>query len=103
MANDINQILSNRASIDSGRSISAEPRNTAIMPDADSSTVSNMADRVTLTSTANKMKNIEQRLSSSQPVDQERIQAIQTALARGEYKVDAASIADKMLSLESMM
>lgn len=103
MANDINQILSNRAAIDTGRSVSAEPRNTAVMSDAGSPAGSNNADRVTLTSTANKMKNIEQRLASSQPVDQERIQAIQTALARGEYKVDAASIADKMMSLESMM
>ena len=100
--NDITNINSNRASLSSNQSSSIKSRNEAKQSNQSSdSTVA--GDRVTLTNTASRLKDIEQQLSNSSSVDSARVAEMQTAISNGDYNVDADRIADKMLAFEDFM
>ena len=58
-------------------------------------------DKVSLTATAARLKDLEQRLATdSPPFDAERVNQMKQAIASGEYRVDAGRVADKMLNFE---
>jgi len=58
-------------------------------------------DKVSLTSTAARLKDIERRLATDQPpFDAERVNRTKQAIANGKYHVDAGRVADKMLKFE---
>ncbi len=58
-------------------------------------------DKVSLTSTAARLKDIERRLATDQPpFDAERVNRMKQAIASGEYRVDSSRVADKMLNFE---
>lgn len=59
------------------------------------------SDKVTLTGTAAKLKELEGQLANQPMVDSHRVQSVQNSLNKGEYKVDPESIADKMIDFES--
>lgn len=103
MANDITGLNSNRPQLSSNRSGTVTTRNEAAAGGSTNESATNTSDRVSLTSTASKLKSIEQQLADSSPVDRSRVQAVQTALANGEYNVDAERIADKLMSFENFM
>lgn len=102
MANDITGINANRLTQSGSRNTqrttengtSADGRNAA-----DRS--SGGADKVSLTNTAARLKELEQRLSDQAPVDTRRVNDMKNAIASGEYRVDADRVADKMLNFES--
>ena len=100
--NDITNINSNRASLSSNQSSSVKGRNEA-KESNQSEGASSQGDRVTLTNTASRLKDIEQQLSSSSSVDKARIAEVQNAISNGDYNVDADRIADKMLAFEDFM
>jgi len=100
--NDITNINSNRASLSSNQSSSIKSRNEASQTSQDESSAAT-GDRVTLTNTASRLKNIEQQLNSSSSVDSARVAEVQSAISNGEYNVDADRIADKMLAFEDFM
>lgn len=100
--NDITNINSNRASLSSNQSSSIKSRNEAKQSDENSSSTV-AGDRVTLTSTASRLKDIEQQLNTSSAVDRSRVEAMQTAISNGDYNVDTDRIADKMLAFEDFM
>lgn len=100
--NDITNINSNRAQLNSNQSSSVKSRNEA----KESSSSENSApqgDRVTLTNTASRLKNIEQQLNNASSVDNARVAEVQSAISNGEYKVNADRVADKMLAFEDFM
>ncbi|MDH5369820.1 MAG: flagellar biosynthesis anti-sigma factor FlgM [Gammaproteobacteria bacterium] len=100
--NDITNINSNRAQLNSNQSSSIKSRNEAKQNDQ-SESASSATDRVTLTNTASRLKDLEQQLSSSSPIDSARVAEVQNAISNGDYNVDAQSIADKMLAFEGFM
>lgn len=100
--NDITNINSNRAQLSSNQSSSIKSRNEAKQNDQSESS-SSTGDRVTLTDTASRLKDLEQQLSSSSSVDSARVAAVQSAISNGDYNVNADSIADKMLAFEDFM
>ncbi len=58
-------------------------------------------DKVSLTATAARLKDLEQRLATdSPPFDAERVNRMKQAIANGEYRVDAGRVADKMIDFE---
>lgn len=101
--NDITNINSNRAQLSSNQSSSIKSRNEAKQSNQGESSPPSAADRVTLTSTASRLKDIEQQLNDSSSVDSARVAAMQTAISNGDYNVDADSIANKMLAFEDFM
>jgi negative regulator of flagellin synthesis FlgM len=58
-------------------------------------------DQVTLTETAAKLQKLEKQLSNLPVVDQDRVDRLQKAIASGEYKVDPAKTAEKLVQFES--
>ena len=100
--NDITNINSNRAQLSSNQSSSIKSRNEAKQNNQSESS-SSTGDRVTLTDTASRLKDLEQQLSSSSSVDSARVAAVQSAISNGDYNVNADSIADKMLAFEDFM
>lgn len=100
--NDITNINSNRAQLSSNQSSSVNSRNEAKQSNQSENTTST-ADRVTLTNTAARLKDIEHQLNNASSVDSARVAAVQSAISNGDYTVDADRIADKMLAFEDFM
>lgn len=100
--NDITNINSNRAQLNSNQSSSVKSQNQAKQSDA-SENATTQGDRVTLTNTASRLKDIEQQLSNASSVDNARVAEVQSAISNGDYKVDANRVADKMLAFEDFM
>lgn len=100
--NDITNINSNRAQLNSNQSSSIKSRNEAKQNEQSESS-SQTGDRVTLTNTASRLKDLEQQLTTSSSVDSARVAEVQSAISNGDYDVDADRIADKMLAFEDFM
>ena len=100
--NDITNINSNRAQLSSNQSSSVKSRNEAKQSNQ-GEVAPSAGDRVTLTDTASRLKNIEQQLNSSSSINQARVAEVQSAISNGDYNVDADRIADKMLTFEDFM
>ena len=100
--NDITNINSNRAQLNSNQSSSVKSRNEAKQENNSAST-SSADDRVTLTNTASRLKDLEQQLNNTSSVDNARVAEVQNAISSGDYNVDSDRIADKMLSFENFM
>ena len=101
--NDITNINSNRAQLNSNQAGSVKSQNEAKQSNEGSSSSSSDGDRVTLTNTASRLKNIENELSSASSIDSARVAKVQSAISNGDYNVDADRIADKMLDFEDFM
>ena len=60
-------------------------------------------DSVSLTDTAARLQRLETTIAELPVVDTQRVEDIRSAIANGEYEVDAANIAEKMLSFDAEM
>lgn len=60
-------------------------------------------DQLSLTSSAQLLKELAEAVAASPAVDRDRIDAIRQAIADGSYDVDAQRIADKLLKLEDQL
>ena len=100
--NDITNINSNRPQLSSKQSSSIKSQNEAKQNSQSENSVS-ADDRVTLTNTASRLKDIEQKLNNASSVDDVHVAEVQSAISNGEYTVDANRIADKMLAFEDFM
>ncbi len=58
------------------------------------------ADRVTLTDSARLLQRLEEAVAAAPETDGARVAALRDSVARGEYKVDAGRVADRMIALE---
>ncbi len=104
MANDI-------TSIHSSRTQQSGTRQSQRLDDAGNKGASNVAsnagssgaDKVSLTSTAARLKDIEQRLASQTSVDNNRVSQVKSAISNGEYNVDADRVANKMIDFENSL
>lgn len=101
--NDITNINSNRASLNSSQSSSVKSRNEAKAENQSEKSSAETGDRVTLTNTASRLKDIESQLSKSPAIDDARVAEVQSAINNGDYDVNAERIADKMLAFEDFM
>jgi len=101
--NDITNINSNRAQLSSNQSSSVKSRNEAKQSNQSEGSSAAAGDRVTLTNTASRLKELEQQLSNTSSVDSSHVAEVQSAITNGDYSVDADRIADKMLAFEDFM
>ena len=58
-------------------------------------------DTVSMTNQVTRLKEIETQLASYPEVDSARVSEIKQSLADGSYKIDAESIANKLIEIES--
>ena len=100
MANDITSL--GRSTTQSGdRQVQSIKRDSARSSESSQdSGSSSSSDKVSLTSTAAKLKALEQQLSSQPDVDMRKVSEVQTAIANGNYDVNPENIADKMMNFE---
>lgn len=62
---------------------------------------SSTTDSISLTDTAARLQRLESTISELPVVDSQRVEELRSAIANGEYEVNAGNIADKMLSFEA--
>ena len=58
---------------------------------------------VTITPSAASLNELESSVAKGADVNQQRVEAIKKAIASGEYKVNAESVAKKLTTLESLL
>lgn len=102
MANDITSLTNGRAQHSGDRQVQSIKRDsTRSSGSSGSESGSNASsDKVSLTSTAAKLKALEQQLATQPDVDMQKVSDVQTAIANGNYDVNPESIADKMMHFE---
>ena len=61
------------------------------------------SDQLSLTSSAQLLKELNEAIAAAPEVDQSRVDAIKQAIADGSYQVDAGRIADKLLQLDDQL
>jgi negative regulator of flagellin synthesis FlgM len=68
---------------------------------AASSSTAQTGDQVTLTTSARSLQKLSDAIAQAPVVNSAKVSSIKQALANGTYKVDSASVADKMLQFEN--
>ncbi|MEE9422773.1 MAG: flagellar biosynthesis anti-sigma factor FlgM [Gammaproteobacteria bacterium] len=68
-----------------------------------SSQPSNPSEQVSLTESSRQLQELENLIASQPMVDSKRVDAIREAIAKDNFKVDADSIADKLLRFEQLL
>ncbi len=63
-----------------------------------SNTASGQSEVVTISSAANQIKSLEALIAADEPFDADKVSAIKTAIANGEFKVDAEKVASGLIS-----
>ena len=58
-------------------------------------------DAVVLTDQAQQLGRVQQRLSNAPTTNQAKVEALKSAIDKGEYKVDSQRVAKKMMTMES--
>ncbi len=61
------------------------------------------ADQLSLTSSAQLLKELNDVVAATPEVDSSRVEAIKQAIAEGTYQVDAGRIADQLLKLDDQL
>ena len=114
MVNNIDGISGNRPSITNtgnksrpeasdGQAPAANTQSAASTQPAASKPTAARTDEVSLTSSAQLLKELNDAVQAAPSNGQERVDSIRQALAEGTYEVDAGSIADKLLSLDQQL
>ena len=60
-------------------------------------------DQVSLTPTAQQLRNLEQQIADQPVVDTQKVNSVKEALATGSFDIDSDRIAGKMMSLEKAL
>jgi negative regulator of flagellin synthesis FlgM len=97
--NDVTNTGSNRSQPGSNQNNSIKSQNKEKKNNQSKNSAS-VDENVTLTNTAEDLKDIKQQLNNTSSVDSVRVAEVQSAISNGEYTVDANRIADKILAFE---
>jgi negative regulator of flagellin synthesis FlgM len=68
---------------------------------ASTSPAGGSTDKLSLTNQAAQLQALEEEIAALPAVDTQRVQEVQRSLATGSFQVDAARVADKLLSFEA--
>lgn len=101
MANEITGINSSKTQHSNDRNVQGAKKDTT-GPRAEKSHAA-ATDKVSLTSTAARLKELEQRLANQPVVDTQRVRNVQSSISDGDYRVDSNRVADKMIAFESSL
>jgi negative regulator of flagellin synthesis FlgM len=66
-------------------------------------TPTSAADTVNLSDTAQKLNELQERLSAVPVVDGQRVEAIRTAVENGSYQIDPMRVAEKLMKYEEQL
>ncbi|NOQ93846.1 MAG: flagellar biosynthesis anti-sigma factor FlgM [Methylophaga sp.] len=102
---EINNIKNaGQSGLNSTRNVSArENSGSDKAADVQSSANPVRTDTVSLTDTATQLRSLQQTLSDTPVVNNERVEALRAAIADGSYQVDATELAQNMINFESQL
>jgi negative regulator of flagellin synthesis FlgM len=100
MPNDINGINSGKSQHAHERRVQDLRQEKSPAAD-DQNRTSGLADKVSVSDMASRLKSLEDKLSTQPEIDQDRVQQIRDALNSGEFKVDPERVANKIVDFES--
>ncbi len=95
---------SRKAELKTDKSASSAVKSTTSGTNAKASTSSGQqgqTDKISLTDTAARLKELEMGLASQPVVDTQRVQSVQSAINDGTFEVDPDSVAEKMIEFET--
>jgi len=101
MANDISGINSGRTQQSGDRHVHGAKKSGHSDSKDHAASTSSGSDKVTLTGTAAKLKEIEGNLTEQPVIDSARVMDVKESLKAGEFRVNPERVADKMLNFES--
>lgn len=101
MAMEINGLNSNQANTNKARSGQKVSDSNADAKKSDQANTNQSGETVKISAEAQALNRVSQQLEIDSPVNQEKVEALRAALADGSYKVDAQSVAGKMLESDS--
>lgn len=101
MAMEINGLNSNQTNTNKARSGQTVSDANADAKQSDQTNTSQSGETVKISAEAQALNRLSQQLGSDAPVNQEKVEALRAALADGSYKVDAQSVARKMLESDA--
>lgn len=64
-----------------------------------SNVAAGQSEVVTISGAANQIKSLEALIAADEPFDADKVAAIKTAIANGEFKVDAEKVASGLISI----
>jgi len=105
MSDTINNIKTgNQPGLNSNRNVNARDNRDGAKPaDVQSNTNTSRTDTVSLTDTATQLQSLQQTLSDTPVVNNERVEALRAAIAEGSYQVDATELAQNMINFEAQL
>ncbi|HEB60080.1 MAG TPA: flagellar biosynthesis anti-sigma factor FlgM [Gammaproteobacteria bacterium] len=98
---EINGLNSQRTQLSNDRQIRKTGKGSTGSQNAAGATAD--TDSVTLTDTAARLRTIEKGLAQQPVVDVDRVQAMETSIRNGEYRIEPERVADKIIELEDAM
>lgn len=105
MANDINGISGSHVnpSLEQAQSQATRREPERTQSQANPAQPANQTDSVQLTETAAILQRAQSRLSTVPVVDTQKVESVKSAIDSGQYSVDSARVADKMVQLEGLL
>ena len=101
MAIELRNISSNRAEAQEQRKIARSVEQTEqSSASSDATTPAASADKVVLSDKAQEVQSLIAGISTPPPLNQERLEAIKTAIDSGTFSVSAESIANKLVAID---
>jgi len=101
MANSIDGLNGAQAAVTAKRM--QETQKNKINGVADNSQQKSSGDTLSLTGTAENLRNLSQSMASGPEINQEKVESIKLALANGDYKLDAERVASKFIEIEKAL
>lgn len=92
------QINNNGINTTTNSSQNSQKTSSSSKTDGNSSAPANSSDNIELSPEARNLTELESKIIASADVDVKRVEEIKQAISDGTYKIDADSIATKMLS-----
>ncbi len=102
MAMEINGLNSNQVNTNKARSGQKVAADNAEAKQSNTKAETSSQETVKISPEAQALNRVSQQMETDAPVDSDKVEALRAALADGSYKVDAKSIANKMLESDSL-
>ena len=101
MAMEINGLNSNQTNTNKARSGQKVSESNADAKKTNEASANQTGETVKISAEAQALNRVSQEMGLDAPVNQEKVEALRAAVADGSYKVDAQSVARKMLESDT--
>lgn len=102
MAMDINGLNSNQTNTNKTRSGQKVVSSSVSQPDESKNPKKTSGDTVNISAEGQMLNRLSNDIDSESPMNKSKVEALRAAIADGSYKVDAQSVAQKMLESDSL-